>query len=88
MPLHCHRPPDFQKRLFFISLFKIMKNITQGELSTLLYCLESMAVDFPDGEESTADFESLFEKVESLADQTPDADDLQREVISIQLINN
>ena len=65
-----------------------MKSITQSELSILLYCLESMSSDFPDGEDCTPDFESLFEKVESLADQTPNADDLQREVISIQLINN
>ena len=64
-----------------------MKSITQGELSTLLYCLESMTCFF-DGEESSADFESLFDKIESLADQTPDPDHLQREVISIQLINN
>ena len=35
-----------------------------------------MAVDFKEGDESTADFESLFAKLESLADQTPDPDDL------------
>ena len=60
-----------------------MKHITQGELSVCLYCLESMAVDFKEGDESTADFESLFRKLESLADQTPDPSDLDRKVLSI-----
>ena len=59
--------------------------ITQGELSTCLYCLESMQSDFKDGDPSTADFESLFQKLESLADQTPSPDDLNRYVLSIAL---
>ena len=65
-----------------------MNNITQGELSTLLYCLESMALDFNYGGESTPDFNSLFEKIEALADRTPDPEDLDRDVISIKLIDN
>ena len=59
--------------------------ITQGELSTCLYCLESMQSDFKDGDASTPDFESLFQKLESLADQTPMPDDLDRYVLSITL---
>lgn len=58
-----------------------MKQLTQGELSTLLYCLESMAVDFPEGEASSVDFESLFSKFESLADLTPDPEDLDAPVL-------
>ena len=65
-----------------------MNYITQGELSVCLYCLESMCVDFNDGNESTPDFNSLFEKIEALADRTPDPEDLDRDVISIQLIDN
>ena len=61
--------------------------ITQGELSTCLYCLESMQSDFKDGDASTADFESLFQKLESLADQTPSPDDLDRDVLSVSLID-
>jgi len=61
--------------------------ITQGELSTCLYCLESMQSDFKDGDVSTADFESLFQKLESLAGQIPRPDDLDRDVLSISLIN-
>lgn len=60
--------------------------ITQGELSTCLYCLESMQSDFKDGDSSTADLESLFQKLESLADQTPDPEDLDRYVLSIEAI--
>ena len=60
---------------------------TQGELSTCLYCLESMQSDFKDGDASTPDFESLFKKLESLADRTPSPDDLDRDVLSISLIN-
>ena len=59
--------------------------ITQGELSTCLYCLESMQSDFQDGDASTPDFESLFQKLESLADQVPMPDDLDRYVLSIAL---
>jgi hypothetical protein len=51
-------------------------SITQGELSTLLYCLESQAVDFKDGEESTLDFNAVFAKLQSLADKTPNPDHL------------
>jgi hypothetical protein len=65
-----------------------MKHITQGELSVLLYCLESMDVDFKEGDESTPDFESLFDKLQSLADQTPDPNDLDREVLSVCLIES
>ena len=65
-----------------------MKNLTQGELSVCLYCLESMSIDFREGDESSSDFNSLFEKLESLADQTPDPKDLDRDVISIKLIDN
>lgn len=61
-------------------------HITQGELSTCLYCLESMQSDFKDEDASTADFESLFKKLESLADQTPNPDDLDRHVLSIELL--
>ena len=65
-----------------------MNYLTQGELSVCLYCLESMALDFNDGDESTSDFNSLFEKIEALADRIPDPEDLDRDVISIQLIDN
>ena len=61
--------------------------ITQGELSTCLYCLESMQSDFKDGDASTPDFDSLFEKLESLADQTPCPEDFSRDVLSISLID-
>ena len=44
-----------------------------------------MQSDFKDGDPSTADFESLFQKLESLADQTPSPDDLDRYVLSIAL---
>ena len=57
--------------------------ITQGELSTCLYCLESMQSDFKAGDPSTPDFDSLFQKLQSLADQTPMHDDLDRYVLSI-----
>ena len=63
-----------------------MKHITQGELSVCLYCLESMAVDFKEDGEATADFDSLFAKLESLANQTPDPNDLNRKVLSISLL--
>ena len=59
--------------------------ITQGELQTCLYCLKSMQSDFKGGDPSTADFESLLQKLESLADQTPSPDDLDRSVLSVAL---
>ena len=59
--------------------------LTQGELSTLLYCLEGMAVDFPEDEEGTKDFDSLFSKLETLADLTPDPNALDIPVLSICL---
>ena len=63
-----------------------MKYLTQAELSTLLYCLESMQSDFRDGEAGSADFESLFAKFESLAGQTGDPDDLDTDVLSVHLL--
>ena len=64
----------------------MLNRITQGELSTCLYCLESMQSNFRDGDTSTADFESLFQKIESLADQIPShPGDLNRYVLSIAL---
>ena len=60
--------------------------ITQGELSTLLYCLESQAVDFKDGEESTLDFNAVFAKLESLADKTPNPNQLDETVLIIQRV--
>ena len=61
-------------------------SITQGELSTLLYCLESQAVDFKDEEESTLDFKAVFAKLESLADKTPNPDQLDQTVLTISLV--
>jgi hypothetical protein len=61
-------------------------SITQGELSTLLYCLESQAVDFKDGEESTLDFNAVFAKLESLADKTPNPNQLDQTVLTISLV--
>ena len=61
-------------------------SITQGELSTLLYCLESQAVDFKDGEESTLDFNAVFAKLQSLADKTPNPDQLDQTVLTISLV--
>lgn len=61
-------------------------SITQGELSTLLYCLESMAVDFQDGEESTLDFNAVFAKLESLANKTQNPDQLNQTVFTISLV--
>jgi len=61
--------------------------LTQGELSTLLYCLESQAVDFSEGDDSTAEFQSVFAKLEALADKTPDPEDLDRVIAHISLSN-
>tara|TARA_R100000734_G_C3248884_1_gene51095 strand:- start:151 stop:339 length:189 start_codon:yes stop_codon:yes gene_type:complete len=60
--------------------------LTQGELSTLLYCLESMQVDFPEGETSSLEFESLFSKLEGIADQTKNPEALNDNVLSMSLI--
>ena len=61
-------------------------SITQGELSTLLYCLESQAVDFKDGDESTPDFNAVFAKLESLADKTPNPNQLNQTVLIIKRV--
>jgi hypothetical protein len=64
-----------------------VKYITLGELAVCLYCLESMALDFKGCNDSTADFESLFAKLESLADQTPEEAELDSNVLSVHLID-
>ena len=61
-------------------------SITQGELSTLLYCLESQAVDFKDGGESTPDFNAVFAKLESLADETANPNQLDQTVLIIKRV--
>jgi len=60
-------------------------HITQGELSVLLYCLESMEVDFKEEGDATVDFESVFEKLERLADQTPNPSQLDQNVLTVLL---
>jgi len=42
--------------------------LTQSEISTILWCMESMASDFQVGDESTPDFESAFAKIEAASD--------------------
>ena len=61
-------------------------SITQGELSTALYCLESMQADFKEGDSSFDDFISLFQKLEALADLTPDPSNLNLPVAHLSLI--
>lgn len=61
-------------------------SITQGELSTALYCLESMQSDFKKGDSSFDDFISLFQKLEALADLTPDPSNLDLPVAHLSLI--
>ena len=62
--------------------------ITQAELSTLLYCLEGQAVDFQYEDDSASDFHSVFNKLEALADKTPDPQQLDQLVATISLINH
>jgi|TARA_R100000479_G_scaffold107797_1_gene54093 hypothetical protein len=62
--------------------------ITQAELLTALYCLESMQVDFKKGDPSFDDFSSLFEKFEALADLTPDPSNLDLPVAHLSLISS
>jgi hypothetical protein len=45
-----------------------MKHLTQAEISTILWCMEQMASDFQEGDESTNDFLSAFAKIESASD--------------------
>lgn len=45
-----------------------MKHLTDSEIGCILYCMESMAIDFRPGDDSTPDFESAFARIESLAD--------------------
>ena len=62
--------------------------ITQAELLTLLYCLEGQAVDFHDEDDSASDFHSVFDKLDALADKTPDPQQLDQLVATISLINH
>ena len=62
--------------------------ITQAELSTALYCLESMQVDFKKGDPSFDDFSSLFQKFEALADLTSDPSNLNLPVAHLSLISS
>ena len=48
--------------------------ITQGELSTLLYMLETSEIP---------EAQTCFAKLEALADRTPDPNDLNAEVLTI-----
>lgn len=42
--------------------------LTQSEISTILWCMESMASDLQADDESTPDFESAFAKIEAASD--------------------
>jgi len=45
-----------------------------------------MQVDFPEGETSSLEFESLFSKLEGIADQTKNPEALNDNVLSMSLI--
>lgn len=46
--------------------------LTQAEISVILWCMESMASDFTEGEDP--DFESAFAKIEATSDKMDSGD--------------
>jgi len=79
------QPPPAALHLRSTQAYAMDTHITQGELSVLLYCLESMEVDFKEEGDATVDFESVFEKLERLADQTPNPSQLDQNVLTVLL---
>ena len=59
-------------------------SITQGELSTILACLE---ISEPKDTESARDWDQAFQKLEALADCT-DPTDLTADVLTVQLTSS